>query len=48
MSRERLEEAPLMTKSFREALLKEKLERYPKVAVVLFPIPLASPDLGVE
>ncbi|KFO88447.1 Tether containing UBX domain for GLUT4, partial [Buceros rhinoceros silvestris] len=36
--KERLEEAPLMTKSFREALLKEKLERYPKVVLrVHFP-----------
>ncbi|NXW93310.1 ASPC1 protein, partial [Alopecoenas beccarii] len=33
--RQRLEEAPLMTKSLREAQLKEKLERYPKVALVL-------------
>ncbi|KFV13997.1 Tether containing UBX domain for GLUT4, partial [Tauraco erythrolophus] len=34
----RLEEAPLMTKSLREAQLKEKLERYPKVALrVHFP-----------
>ncbi|NWI87693.1 ASPC1 protein, partial [Pitta sordida] len=32
----RLEEAPLMTKSLREAQLKEKLERYPK-AIVHFP-----------
>ncbi|XP_061866537.1 tether containing UBX domain for GLUT4 isoform X2 [Colius striatus] len=36
--RKRLEEAPLMTKSLREAQLKEKLERYPKVALrVHFP-----------
>ncbi|XP_053767327.1 tether containing UBX domain for GLUT4 isoform X2 [Desmodus rotundus] len=36
--RKRLEEAPLVTKAFREAQLKEKLERYPKVALrVLFP-----------
>ncbi|XP_017828431.3 tether containing UBX domain for GLUT4 isoform X12 [Callithrix jacchus] len=36
--RKRLEEAPLMTKAFREAQMKEKLERYPKVALrVLFP-----------
>nr|XP_051684386.1 tether containing UBX domain for GLUT4 isoform X1 [Oryctolagus cuniculus] len=36
--RQRLEEAPLVTKAFREARMKEKLERYPKVAVrVLFP-----------
>nr|XP_054313337.1 tether containing UBX domain for GLUT4 isoform X4 [Pongo pygmaeus] len=36
--RKRLEEAPLMTKAFREAQIKEKLERYPKVALrVLFP-----------
>ncbi|KAM3921666.1 tether containing UBX domain for GLUT4 [Leptodactylus fuscus] len=35
--RKRLEEAPLMTKSLREAQLKEKLERYPKVVLrVLF------------
>ncbi|KFQ80772.1 Tether containing UBX domain for GLUT4, partial [Phaethon lepturus] len=34
----RLEEAPLMTKSLREAQLKEKLERYPKVVLrVHFP-----------
>ncbi|NXW61754.1 ASPC1 protein, partial [Eurystomus gularis] len=34
----RLEEAPLMTKSLREAKLKEKLERYPKVVLrVHFP-----------
>ncbi|NXS32245.1 ASPC1 protein, partial [Pomatostomus ruficeps] len=34
----RLEEAPLMTKSLRESLLKEKLERYPKVVLrVRFP-----------
>ncbi|NXI90538.1 ASPC1 protein, partial [Psophia crepitans] len=34
----RLEEAPLMTKSLREAQLKEKLERYPKVVLrVYFP-----------
>ncbi|NWW44356.1 ASPC1 protein, partial [Pedionomus torquatus] len=34
----RLEEAPLMTKSLREARLKEKLERYPKVVLrVRFP-----------
>ncbi|XP_037349610.1 tether containing UBX domain for GLUT4 [Talpa occidentalis] len=36
--RKRLEEAPLVTKAFREAQRKEKLERYPKVALrVLFP-----------
>ncbi|XP_045425697.1 tether containing UBX domain for GLUT4 isoform X2 [Lemur catta] len=36
--RKRLEEAPLVTKAFREAQMKEKLERYPKVALrVLFP-----------
>ncbi|NXP54364.1 ASPC1 protein, partial [Heliornis fulica] len=36
--RKRLEEAPLMTKSLREAQLKEKLERYPKVVLrVHFP-----------
>ncbi|KAM9296641.1 tether containing UBX domain for GLUT4 [Gastrophryne carolinensis] len=36
--RHRLEEAPLMTKALREAQLKEKLERYPKVVLrVLFP-----------
>ncbi|XP_053939570.1 tether containing UBX domain for GLUT4 isoform X4 [Cuculus canorus] len=36
--RKRLEEAPLMTKSFKEAQLKEKLERYPKVVLrVHFP-----------
>ncbi|XP_058515392.1 tether containing UBX domain for GLUT4 [Ochotona princeps] len=36
--RKRLEEAPLVTKAYREARMKEKLERYPKVAVrVLFP-----------
>uniref|UniRef100_G3R7G0 ASPSCR1 tether for SLC2A4, UBX domain containing n=1 Tax=Gorilla gorilla gorilla TaxID=9595 RepID=G3R7G0_GORGO len=29
--RKRLEEAPLVTKAFREAQIKEKLERYPKV-----------------
>ncbi|NXG81337.1 ASPC1 protein, partial [Stercorarius parasiticus] len=38
VSRKRLEEAPLMTKSLREAQLKEKLERYPKVVLrVRFP-----------
>ncbi|XP_007957993.1 tether containing UBX domain for GLUT4 [Orycteropus afer afer] len=36
--RKRLEEAPLVTRSHREAQRKEKLERYPKVALrVLFP-----------
>ncbi|XP_077022364.1 tether containing UBX domain for GLUT4 isoform X2 [Tamandua tetradactyla] len=36
--RKRLEEAPLVTRSFREAQVKEKLERYPKVVLrVLFP-----------
>ncbi|XP_037013685.2 tether containing UBX domain for GLUT4 isoform X2 [Artibeus jamaicensis] len=36
--RKRLEEAPLVTRAFREAQTKEKLERYPKVALrVLFP-----------
>ncbi|XP_071620530.1 tether containing UBX domain for GLUT4 isoform X2 [Heliangelus exortis] len=36
--RKRLEEVPLMTKSLREAQLKEKLERYPKVVLrVHFP-----------
>nr|XP_014720051.2 tether containing UBX domain for GLUT4 isoform X4 [Equus asinus]XP_044600819.1 tether containing UBX domain for GLUT4 isoform X4 [Equus asinus] len=36
--RKRLEEAPLVTKAFREAQMKEKLERYPKVVLrVLFP-----------
>ncbi|CAH6776559.1 tether containing UBX domain for GLUT4 isoform X2 [Phodopus roborovskii] len=36
--RKRLEEAPLVTRAFREAQMKEKLERYPKVALrVLFP-----------
>lgn len=30
--RKRLEEAPLVTKAFREAQMKEKLERYPKVS----------------
>ncbi|KAM9258271.1 tether containing UBX domain for GLUT4 isoform 1-T1 [Cariama cristata] len=36
--RKRLEEAPLMTRSLREAQLKEKLERYPKVVLrVHFP-----------
>ncbi|NWV41696.1 ASPC1 protein, partial [Grantiella picta] len=34
VSRKRLEEAPLMTKSLRESQLKEKLERYPKVVVL--------------
>lgn len=29
--RKRLEEAPLVTKAFREAQMKEKLQRYPKV-----------------
>lgn len=46
--RKRLEEAPLLTKSLREAQLKEKLERYPKVAFVLFPVLLASPNVGVS
>ncbi|XP_059236658.1 tether containing UBX domain for GLUT4 isoform X3 [Mustela nigripes] len=36
--RKRLEEAPLVTKAFREAQRREKLERYPKVVLrVLFP-----------
>ncbi|XP_022444997.2 tether containing UBX domain for GLUT4 isoform X4 [Delphinapterus leucas] len=36
--RKRLEEAPLVTKAFREAQMKEKLQRYPKVVLrVLFP-----------
>ncbi|TRY82641.1 hypothetical protein DNTS_032582 [Danionella cerebrum] len=36
--RRAMEEAPLMTKSLREAQIKEKLERYPKVALrVQFP-----------
>ncbi|XP_029454913.1 tether containing UBX domain for GLUT4 isoform X2 [Rhinatrema bivittatum] len=36
--RKRLEESPLMTKSLRETQIKEKLERYPKVALrVQFP-----------
>ncbi|KAM4664297.1 tether containing UBX domain for GLUT4 [Discoglossus pictus] len=36
--RQRLEESPLMTKAMKEAQLKEKLERYPKVVIrVLFP-----------
>ncbi|KYO17610.1 tether containing UBX domain for GLUT4 isoform B [Alligator mississippiensis] len=36
--RKRLEETPLMTKSMREAQMKEKLERYPKVVLrVHFP-----------
>ncbi|KAG8446384.1 hypothetical protein GDO86_014006 [Hymenochirus boettgeri] len=36
--RQRLEEAPLMTKALREAQMKEKLEKYPKVVLrVLFP-----------
>uniref|UniRef100_A0A8C8XLZ8 ASPSCR1 tether for SLC2A4, UBX domain containing n=1 Tax=Panthera leo TaxID=9689 RepID=A0A8C8XLZ8_PANLE len=36
--RKRLEEAPLVTKAFREAQKREKLERYPKVVLrVLFP-----------
>ncbi|KAM7068140.1 tether containing UBX domain for GLUT4 isoform 1-T1 [Molossus nigricans] len=36
--RKRLEEAPLVTKAFKEAQMKEKLERYPKVVLrVLFP-----------
>ncbi|XP_056673298.1 tether containing UBX domain for GLUT4 isoform X1 [Monodelphis domestica] len=36
--RKRLEEAPLVTKSFREAQMKEKLERYPKIALrIMFP-----------
>lgn len=37
--RKRLEEAPLVTKAFREAQMKEKLERYPKVSkeVLKFP-----------
>ncbi|XP_018417273.1 PREDICTED: tether containing UBX domain for GLUT4 [Nanorana parkeri] len=36
--RHRLEETPLMTKALREAQLKEKLDRYPKVVLrVLFP-----------
>ncbi|XP_074870552.1 tether containing UBX domain for GLUT4 [Carettochelys insculpta] len=36
--RKRLEEAPLLTKSLREAQMKEKLERYPKIVLrVQFP-----------
>ncbi|XP_068920116.1 tether containing UBX domain for GLUT4 isoform X5 [Petaurus breviceps papuanus] len=36
--RKRLEEAPLLTRSLREAQMKEKLERYPKIALrILFP-----------
>ncbi|GAB5581429.1 tether containing UBX domain for GLUT4 isoform X6 [Prionailurus iriomotensis] len=36
--RKRLEEAPLVTKAFREAQKRQKLERYPKVVLrVLFP-----------
>ncbi|XP_037666593.1 tether containing UBX domain for GLUT4 isoform X1 [Choloepus didactylus] len=36
--RRRLEEAPLVTKAFREAQVKQRLERYPKVVLrVLFP-----------
>ncbi|XP_036693155.1 tether containing UBX domain for GLUT4 isoform X3 [Balaenoptera musculus] len=36
--RKRLEEAPLVTKAFRDAQMKEKLQRYPKVVLrVLFP-----------
>ncbi|XP_078011998.1 tether containing UBX domain for GLUT4 isoform X6 [Phascolarctos cinereus] len=36
--RKRLEEAPLVTRSLREAQMKEKLERYPKIALrILFP-----------
>ncbi|XP_072501480.1 tether containing UBX domain for GLUT4 isoform X2 [Notamacropus eugenii] len=36
--RKRLEEAPLVTRSWREAQMKEKLERYPKIALrILFP-----------
>ncbi|XP_022379247.1 tether containing UBX domain for GLUT4 isoform X3 [Enhydra lutris kenyoni] len=36
--RKRLEEAPLVTKAFRDAQRREKLERYPKVVLrVLFP-----------
>ncbi|XP_013002641.1 tether containing UBX domain for GLUT4 isoform X2 [Cavia porcellus] len=36
--RKRLEEAPLVTQAFREAQMKEKLQRYPKVALrILFP-----------
>ncbi|KAM8945674.1 tether containing UBX domain for GLUT4 [Pelodytes ibericus] len=36
--RQKLEESPLLTKALREAQLKEKLERYPKVVLrVLFP-----------
>ena len=31
LPRKRLEEAPLVTKAFREAQMKEKLQRYPKV-----------------
>ncbi|NXL93414.1 ASPC1 protein, partial [Alectura lathami] len=38
MTEKRLEEAPLLTKSLREAQLKEKIERYPKVVLrVRFP-----------
>ncbi|EHB09349.1 Tether containing UBX domain for GLUT4 [Heterocephalus glaber] len=36
--RKQLEDAPLVTQAFREAQMKEKLQRYPKVALrVLFP-----------
>lgn len=39
--RKRLEEAPLVTKAFREAQMKEKLERYPKVSSEL-PAPVGG------
>lgn len=32
--RKLLEEAPLMTKALREAQIKEKIERYPKVSPI--------------
>lgn len=36
-ARKRLEEAPLVTKALREAQMKEKLQRYPKVQVGVCP-----------
>lgn len=41
-ARKRLEEAPLVTKALREAQMKEKLQRYPKVQVGGLPLAAAQ------
>lgn len=47
--RKRLEEAPLVTKAFREAQMKEKLERYPKVSNGFLQFPwVASPESNCD